>query len=143
MSRHRHLLFVIADGEHVRYARANKNGAFHSEGSLDSAAAHKRSSDLVSDRPGAQVPRSDPQELEKEKFAHLIGERLNAASAAKEFAELVLVAPPHVLNAIRHKLNTTTDAQVIGTLLKDLVKIPDEALNAHLAEWVPPVHRAA
>ncbi len=136
------LLFVIADGEHVRFVRPAGDNALHSETRLESEAAHKRSSDLGSDRPGAMVPRHDPQDLEKAKFARLVAEQLNAGSADGVFDELVIVAPSHTLNAVRDALNTTTAAKVVGTLAKDLVKVPDNELWPHVREWVRPTHRA-
>ncbi len=136
------LLFVVADGEHVRFVRPAGDNALHSETRLDSEAAHKRSSDLGSDRPGAMVPRHDPQDLEKAKFARAIAEQLNAGSAEDVFDELVIVAPPHTLAAVRGALNTTTAAKVVGSLAKDLVKVPDNELWPHVREWVRPAHRA-
>ena len=136
------LLFVVADGEHVRFVRPAGDNALHSETRMDSEAAHKRSSDLGSDRPGAMVPRHDPQDLEKAKFARAIAEQLNAGSAEDVFDELVIVAPSHTLAAVRDALNTTTAAKVVGTLAKDLVKVPDNELWPHVREWVRPAHRA-
>ncbi len=113
---------------------------------------HKQSSDLGSDRPGrsfesgsptrhAMAPRHDPHEMEKSKFAHMIGEKLCSMSASEEFNELVLVAPPHILAEIKSVLNHTTEAKLTGTLAKDLVKTPDYELWPHLKEWVRPTHR--
>lgn len=136
------LLFVVADGEHVRFVRPAGDNALHSETRMDSEAAHKRSSDLGSDRPGAMVPRHDPQDLEKAKFARAIAEQLNAGSAEGVFDELVIVAPSHTLAAVRDALNTITAAKVVGTLAKDLVKVPDNELWPHVREWVRPAHRA-
>jgi protein required for attachment to host cells len=152
MARQRNLLIVIADGEHARFVRPAVDNALHSEVILDSATAHLRSSDLKSDHPGASyhtgssahhaiAPHHDPHDLEKEKFAHHVAEELNAASARESFDELLLVAPPHVLNALRRALNSTTTAQVVGTLGKDLVKTPDDELWPHVQAWVQPVHR--
>jgi protein required for attachment to host cells len=154
MPRQRNLMIVIADGEHVRFMRPAADNALHRETTFDSITAHERSADLGSDRPGASVhtgsiahhalsPRHDPHTLEKEKFAHEIARQLNTAAAGDVFDELVLVAPPHVLNAIRGALNTATGARVIGTLPKDLVNTPDDELWPHVREWVRPVHRAA
>ncbi len=154
MANYRNLLIVIADGEHVRFVRPAADGALRSGGAIDSIAAHKRSADLGSDHPGAsfhtgastqhaEAPRHDPHTLEKQKFAHLVASQLNAAGARGEFDELAIVAPSHTLIAIRKALDGTTDAKVIGTLAKDLVKTPDDELWPHLRMWVPPVHRPA
>jgi protein required for attachment to host cells len=152
MSLQQKLLFVVADGEHVRFVRPAEDNALHADLTMDSFSAHKRSSDLGSDHPGASyhtgssahhslAPRHDMHRLEKEKFAQVIAAQLNAASAGDAFDELVIVAPSHTLNAIRQELNTVTDAKIIGTLSKDLVKTPDEDLWPHVRHWVRPVHR--
>jgi protein required for attachment to host cells len=148
----RNPLIVIADGEHVRFVRPAGDNALHSDATVDSPLMHQQSADLGSDRPGASLhtgssahhalaPRHDPHVLEKEKFAHSIARRLNAEAAAGAFDKLVLVAPPHVLSAIRGALDTTTEAKVIATLPKDLVKTPDSELWPHVRAWVRPVHR--
>jgi protein required for attachment to host cells len=150
---HQRLLFVIADGEHVRFVRPAKDNALHVDATMDSFTAHKRSVDLGSDHPGASyhtgssahhslAPRHDMRTLAKEKFAHAIADQLNAAAAAGAFDELVIVAPSHTLSAIRQELDTTTGAKIIGTLQKDLLKIPDAELWPHVRHWVRPVHRA-
>ncbi len=54
---------------------------------------------------------------------------------------LVIAAPPHSLAAIREKLQVGAEARVIGTLAKDLVKVPDQELSEHFKTWVRPVHR--
>jgi protein required for attachment to host cells len=148
------LLFVIADGEHVRFVRPTEDNALLSDAAADSFAAHQRSSNLGPDHPGASyhtgssahhalAPRHDNHVLEKEKFAGFVAERLNAAGAAKAFDELVIVAPPHILSVICQDLDIATDAKVIGMLAKDLVKTPDSELWPHVRQWVRPVRRAA
>ena len=149
---HSKLLIVVADGEHARFVRPGPDNALHSEAALDSVAAHKRSEELGSDRPGAsyhtgspahhaETPRHDLHAMEKQSFARLIGEQLNAAGERGEFDELVLVALPHTEAAIRAELNSATNARIAGTVHKDLVKTPDEKLQPHLRKWVHPVRR--
>ena len=153
MPKDRNLLIIIADGAHARFVRPAENNALHTREEDLSAFAQKRSSDIGSDRPGrsfhtdstahhALGPRHDPQRLEKEHFARAVAERLNEELSAGGFDELVIVAPPHTLNAIKEELCTDVQARVIGTLEKDLVKTPDHELWPHLRHWVRPVHRA-
>jgi protein required for attachment to host cells len=152
MVRHRIPCIVVADGGHARFVWPAEDNALETREALDSVSARKKDSDLVSDRPGrafesasaarhAYTPRTDPHEQEKLKFAHLVGEKLSALEAAGAFNELVLVAPPEILEAIRGSLDRATEAKVIGTLAKDLVRVPDHDLQPHLKEWVRPVHR--
>ncbi len=152
MPKHHNLLIVLADGEHVRFVRAAADNTLHSDTAMDSAAAHKRSSDLASDHLGASfhsgssarhsiAPKHDPHTLEKEKFAQAIAAQLNAGAADGVFDELLIVAPPHTLNGIRGHLNNAAEAKIVGTVGKDLVKTPDHELQPHIAEWVLPVRR--
>jgi protein required for attachment to host cells len=67
---------------------------------------------------------------------------VNDLAAQDAFDDLVIAAPPHSLAAIRDKLNVDTEIRVIGTLTKDLMKVPDLELSEHFKAWVRPVHRA-
>jgi protein required for attachment to host cells len=152
MARPLTLRIVIADGEHARFVQPDADNTLRTFGSLDSASAHLRSRDIGSDRPGrafesgavarhAIGPRHDPHAMEQEKFVRLVGEQVNAASGRDEFDELLLVAPPRALNELREALDTATQAKLVGTLEKDLVKTPDHELWPHVREWVSPARR--
>ena len=91
MPKDRRLLIVIADGEHVGFVRPAADEALHTEETLQSPSAHKRSSDLWSDHPKASfhtaatanhalAQRRDPDDLLKAKFAHTIAKQLNAGT---------------------------------------------------------------
>lgn len=154
MPKHRRLLILVADGEHARFVRPRPDNALQSETVIDSRAAHRRSAELRTDRPGAsfhtgstahhaETPRKDPHVLETEHFAKLIANQLNNTVARGEVDEFVVVAPPHVLSAIRKNLDAAADAKIVGTLKKDLVKTPDDELWPHVRTWVRPAHRAS
>jgi protein required for attachment to host cells len=154
MALRRTVWLAIADGEHARFVSADANNALHTQHSLDSISAHQESRDLGTDRPGrsfesgttgrhAFTPRHDPHELEKAKFAHLVARQLEADAGEGKFDDLVLVAPAHVLAEIRDALDVETAARVVGTLAKDLTKVPDHELWPHVREWFPPTHRAS
>lgn len=142
------LLIVIADGEHARFVRRTTATGFRTERRFDSIAAHRKSSDLRSDRPGASfhtgstahhavTPRHDPHEMEKEVFASALAEELNDLPA-DTFEQLILVAPPATLDIIRSRLAPGVRPRVIATLAKDLVKIPEADLWSHLHGVIPP-----
>src|SRR5215472_9902059 len=130
------LRIIIADGEHARFVQPDADNTLRTVGSLDSASAHLRSRDIGADRPGrafesgasarhAVGPRHDLHAMEEEKFIRLIGEQVNAPSGRDEFDELLLVA-----------LDVATQAKLVGTLEKDLVKTPDHELWPHVREWI-------
>lgn len=148
MSTYKSILIAIADGEHARFVRRISATGFRTERALDSADAHKRSGDLGSDRPGASfhseatahhgmTPQHDPHELAKEQFAHSVADILNDMPD-DELEGLLIAAPAHSLNAIRARLNSSTASKLLGTLAKDLVKVPDGDLWDHLREIIPP-----
>ena len=135
MPKHRNLLIVVADGEHVRFVRPAGDNALHSQ----NVPEHVDAADASVHH--AKVAQYAPRALEKEKFAGHVARELNQAAAKGAFEELVLVAPPHSLKAIEGGLDTTTRARLVGSLAKDLVKTPDHELWPHVREWVRPVHR--
>lgn len=146
------LWIVIADGEHARFVQPDARNELRTVGALDSASAHLRSRDIGADRPGrafesgasahhAVGQRNDLHAMEKEKFIGLVGEHVGAASGRDEFDELLLVAPPRALPELREALDAATQAKLVGTLEKDLVKTPDHELWPHVREWVSPAHR--
>jgi protein required for attachment to host cells len=118
---------------------------------LDSVAAHKRSGDLVSDRPGrgqesatttrhAIEPRHDPHELAEQAFVRDVARQLDEHGAGGDYDRLVLVAPTRALNNLRSAISADTRARVAGTLAKDLVNVPDHALYPHLEKWWEAAH---
>jgi len=153
MPRHRKVCFVIADGGHARFVQPAADNGLHTIAAVDSVTVHKRDRDLVSDRSGrsfesasaarhAYTPRHDPHEQEKTRFTHLVANRINEEREADLFNELVVVAPPSVLTELTDALDAPTKAVLLGTLAKDLVKVPDHELWPHLKQWARPVQRA-
>src|SRR5207244_9886840 len=146
MLKHSMVWIVMADGEHARCVTPAPKRVFHTQRVFESPSAHKKSSDLGTDRPSpstesatgtshAITPKHDLHEMEKQKFAQQVAHEINRASAEGAFDELVLVAPAHTLKEIRDQLDTTTAARLVGTLQKDLTRVPDHALAPRLDEW--------
>ncbi len=138
---------LLADGEHARVVVPTPQRQFRTINSIDSTAAHHRSSDLGTDRPGrsfesasptrhAIEAKTDPHRAAKERFAHSLAELMNDAAAEGQYDRLVLVAPAHALQAVREALDGLAASRLEGTLAKDLVKLPDGELALHLeAFW--------
>ena len=137
---------VIADGEHARFVVPAPKRAFHTRKSVDSETAHRKSSDLGSDRPPRTMesatgighaiePKHDLHDLAKEKFARRVAREVNDTFAQGGFEGLVLVAPPETANEIQDSLDAAAAVRLVGVLRKDLVKVPDHELAPHLEEW--------
>lgn len=128
MQRYRNPLIVIADGEHARIVRPSPENVLNTVQQFDSPAAHKQSSDLRSDHPGASYhsdstahhalsPRHDPHALEKEKFSRFVAQELNATPDSS-FDALVVAAPAHSLNVILEGLDISVRSKLAGTLAR-------------------------
>ncbi len=81
------------------------------------------------------VEQADWHEIEKERFAATIAQRINRAAHANAFKELVVVAPPKVLAALRPEFSKEASGRIIAELDKDLTKHPiseiERLLTAH------------
>src|SRR5438876_11241190 len=86
MVKHSMVWIVMADGEHARFVTPASKRVFHTQRVFESPSAHKKSSDLGTDRPTrstesatgtshAITPKHDLHEMEKQKFAHQSGRR--------------------------------------------------------------------
>lgn len=75
------------------------------------------------------VADTDWHELEKERFAHHLAERLRKLVHNKPHARLVLVATPKILGELRSALHKEVEACVIGELDKDLTNHPIDEIE--------------
>lgn len=75
----------------------------------------------------------DWHELEEERFARAMADRINAAAESGEMKEIVIVAPPKTLGEIRKDLSTKAQSKVAGELDKDLTKHPLPEIEKALA----------
>jgi protein required for attachment to host cells len=152
MARPLTLRIAIADGEHARFVQPDANNVLRTIGSIDSAAAHLRSRDIGSDRPGRSFESANPahhavgerhdlHRMANDRFVRSVARQLNEAAARNEFDELLLVAPPRALHELHKALDPATKARLVGTLERDLVKTPDHELWPQVREWVSPEHR--
>lgn len=79
--------------------------------------------------------RQEPHALDKVRFGHEVAQRLNEEAENGAYDQLVLVAPGHVLAAVRDGLSKLAAARVVGSMPKDYTKIPDRDLWNLLAVW--------
>ncbi|RPI33141.1 MAG: host attachment protein [Hyphomicrobiaceae bacterium] len=138
------LWYVIADGGRARFVARDDKGAFRTVSSFVSTDLHARSSDLGRDRPSrvnesaspgrsAIEPRRDLHEAAKEDFIKIVAEQIEVEHDRGQFDKLMLVAPPGVLTELKKALSKPVAKLVAKKLQKDLTKVPDHDLTAHLA----------
>jgi protein required for attachment to host cells len=122
----RHALFFINHGDaeipdlRVLETRVENNPPTRDQGSdapgraFSSAGAHARSA----------MDNVDWHEVEEERFARAMAERVNSAAESGEFKEIIIVAPPRTLGEIRKELSVKAQGLVVGDLAKDLTRHP-------------------
>jgi protein required for attachment to host cells len=66
------------------------------------------------------VEETDWHELEKERFAASIADRINRAALANAFDQIVIVAPPKILGELRREFAKEPEAKIVAEIPKDL-----------------------
>lgn len=135
--------YVLADGAKARIVtRPDPSAGYVVVFAEESAAAHARSRDLVSDRPGhsqesattarhAVEPRHDAHRMEEAKFLRSVIAHINREGARGSFDRLVIYAAPRGLATLRAGLDPATAKKLYGEYAKDLTKTPLSELPAH------------
>lgn len=135
--------YVLADGARARIVtRPESESHYHIIFAEDAAAAHARTRDLVSDRPGhgqesaysgrhAIEPRHDAHRLEENRFLRSVAAHLNREATLGSFDRLVIYAAPRSLAVLRTSLEPQAAKRIHGEYAKDLTKVPVEALPEH------------
>jgi protein required for attachment to host cells len=88
-----------------------------------------------STRHGLQ-PHTSSDQVIRQRFARELVERLQLGANEQRFSNLLLVAPPAMLGALRHHLDDALRERVIAELDRDLTKISIHELPEHLSEWL-------
>ncbi len=137
---------VVADGGQARVlAATDDRRGLTVLREMTSVDAHRRTQDLVSDKPGrsfesgspsrhAVAPRHAAHEQARERFISQIAVMLNEDNRARQFDELVLIVAPGLSSMLRDALDEPTRARVRETLVKDLTKVPLHDVHARLVE---------
>lgn len=120
------LWVLVADGEHARVVTPEAvEGRFVTALTFGTADHPTYPADC----------RQDPHQLDKMRFGADLGQRLSVQAEQGNFDRLVLVAPGHVLHAVREALSKIAEPRVIGTMPKDFCKLNDHEVSTHLKEW--------
>ena len=101
-----------------------------------------QTSDLGTDRPGrvqqsannrrSAMEETDWHEQAEEKFLADLMHRLDAALLSKEAKDLVIVAPPRALGALRKAYSSHVRGALIAEVDKDLTAMPVDQIEKHL-----------
>ncbi|MGD9544610.1 MAG: host attachment protein [Methylocystis sp.] len=99
--------------------RIDENPPTHEQGS------DKPGRSFNSFSPGRSAMQNvDWHELEEERFARAMADRINRAAESGELNAIVIVAPPKALGEIRKELSQKAHGKVVGELAKDLTRHP-------------------
>lgn len=134
----------MADGSRARlFASHGRGSAIEtvSEGELQGLNVPGR--EINSDRPGrtfdsagagrhAKEPKTDPREVEKQRFTRDLAKMLHKELGKGRFEQLVLVAPPQELGRLRAELSAAVSERVSAELNKDLTHETPTELAKHL-----------
>jgi protein required for attachment to host cells len=102
------------------------------------------SREILSDRPGRSIESvgmarhaienaSDPHRELKRGFAKRLCEVLESKLEEGAFQRLVMVAPPVTMGDLRQALPAKLQKAVVGELVEDLTKVPNDRVPRHLA----------
>ncbi len=101
-----------------------------------------RDSELTSDKPGryrandegygAFSQQSDPKEVKVDDFAREIAKALDQDRNTNAFAELIVIAPPHMKGLLFLHLNKHVKEMVAYTIEKDILYLKNKELEEFL-----------
>lgn len=136
---------IVADAAKARvFSRKHTLAGLEELESLVNPLASMPGRDLVTDRPGrthdrsganrhAMEPPTDVRKLQAEAFAKELAQKIEQGRSAGQFEELVLVAPPAFLGALRKELSSNSERLVSLELNKELVQATPDEIARHLA----------
>jgi protein required for attachment to host cells len=135
---------VVADGQRATvYNNSGPGKGLEIIPGLGGHQAVPKSREIISDAPGRMqgfgahgaapmTARTDPHELEEQRFTEGLAEEVNRAALDKQFDRLILAAPPRTLGILRKSLSSHAADRVIAELDKDLTKTARADLAAHI-----------
>jgi protein required for attachment to host cells len=83
------------------------------------------------------IERDDLHRREKERFAQSLAADLDRRLASGEYGRLVIAAAPETLGVIRSTLTDRVRAVIMAEVAKDLTKLPNAEVKAHLSDNLP------
>ena len=123
---------LVSDASRATLYETEKRGdEWRAIGSYSHPASRLKNSELTPTEPGhsakskggsrrtALEPDTTPKQAEMEHFAQQLADVLTAGTTQKSFDTVVLVAPPHFLGLLRHRLSTETEKRLVTVVHKD------------------------
>ena len=107
----------------VRDLMADQNGR-KPDGKVGGSSGH---------RPGA-APDTDPKEVEAQKFARELAQRLEKGLDDHAYDALILAAPPHFLGLLRGELGDQVSKRVEASIDKDYVSLETRELGKRIQD---------
>jgi protein required for attachment to host cells len=144
---------LVCDSAKARFFEAHDGEAswslvsetFHEESRSKAAAlvgdrSGSRSSEGATVHHNALAPASSPKEVQKEHFAHELGQVLDQAMRSSRLHSWVLVAPPHFAGLIEKELTPALEKSLLAKVCKDLSHLDAKELKEKLRDSirVPP-----
>ncbi|MFZ5833825.1 MAG: host attachment protein [Pseudomonadota bacterium] len=144
--KHKKTWVVVADGAHARIF-LNQGPGTGLVPALDHDLIGVRlpSHEIGSDRPGvtfssagpgrhAMAPSTDPHEHAEHEFIKQVAKAIKDGLNTKAYEQLLLIAPPKALGALRSDLDPQAAKLVIAELHKDLTHLSVHQLAEHIQD---------
>lgn len=136
---------ITANGSHAKLFEMTKFPKLEEFSILEHPESRLKSSELMTSplgeisergRIGSNTyePKSDPHQLEMEKFAKLVGDSLSSSHQKGEFQRLYIIASPMFLGLLRPHLNHSMLKAIIAEIPKDMTEHPLHDIEKHLQE---------
>jgi len=108
--------------------------------------SRKKTSDLVSDRPGhmqgsgnghgSRQPATDPKQHEHDIFARELAQQLDQGRTANSYQRLIVVAEAGFRGLLNGVMNSQVNSLVSDSIDKDYTKLNDKELATHLEKVI-------
>lgn len=140
---------LLADATRARVVRIPQHSHDFQQAPLETtlevSAEHRPLREIMADRPGrsftsitgrrsAMEYRSDPVRDETRSFATSIMSAVEARFKRGDFDQLVICAPPRMLDALRETMPEALAAVINSAVAKDFTKLPELELHKRLQD---------
>jgi protein required for attachment to host cells len=88
--------------------------------------------------PRGNIEQSDWHQLNEERFASDIADKLYHLAHANRFSRLVIVAPPKILGALRQSMHKEVSDKISAEVPKEMAAASIPAIQRELAAWGGP-----